>query len=156
MGVRAERACTMMVSPVDSSMRSSYLSLNRSPQPDIGGRDPDGSPGGPRAAETRSRAREARQARNALEKVFTKATPPCRRSQSVWCSLSVICDIWTHGLYRDRSTHMGIILVADHTHKEPWTKIANALFLLFIFELNFDVNRNKRRHTQHDAKHTIA
>mmetsp|Transcript_46774 Transcript_46774/g.147032 ORF Transcript_46774/g.147032 Transcript_46774/m.147032 type:complete len:229 (+) Transcript_46774:1332-2018(+) len=30
---------TMMVSPVDSSMRSSYLSLNRSPQPDIGGRD---------------------------------------------------------------------------------------------------------------------
>ena len=24
------------------------------------------------------------------------------------------------------------------------------------FELDFDVNRNKRRHTQHDAKHTIA
>ena len=27
---------------------------------------------------------------------------------------------------------------------------------LILFELNFDVNRNKRRHTQHDAKHTIA
>ena len=24
----------------------------------------------------------------------------------------------------------------------------------FSFELNFDVTRNKRRHTQHDAKHT--
>ena len=26
----------------------------------------------------------------------------------------------------------------------------------FFFELDFVVNRNKRRHTRHDAKHTIA
>ena len=35
-----------------------------------------------------------------------------------------------------------------------WLKISDSIF--FFFELDFVVNRYKRRHTRHDAKHTIA
>ena len=37
-----------------------------------------------------------------------------------------------------------------------WLRILKFHIFLFFFELDFVVNRNKRRHTRHDAKHTIA
>ena len=37
-----------------------------------------------------------------------------------------------------------------------WWEAGPAARKVFFFELDFVVNRNKRRHTRHDAKHTIA